>query len=144
MNTNKKWWVLLSTLVLISLVFLFYFYVYVKKKEKEIIVNNMRVLAQANKNVESRLDNLYRIKVYDLRKSLSGETKKTGRFWKTSTRPATNPIGLKGRHVYFYESVGYEKYENIQDVDEVFDYPLIHSNDVLDFITRGKRIRKNK
>lgn len=144
MNTNKKWWVLLSTLVLISLVFLFYFYVYVKKKEKEIIVNNMRVLAQANKNVESRLDNLYRIKVYDLRKSLSGETKKTGRFWKTSTSPATNPIVFKGRHIHFYDSVRNEKYENIQDVDEVFDYPLIHRNDVFDFITIGKRIRKNK
>ncbi|MEP2024863.1 MAG: hypothetical protein ABJH98_13315 [Reichenbachiella sp.] len=154
MASNKKWWVLISTLLLISLVFLFYFFVYVKNKENEIIVNNMRVLNQINKNIGSRLDTFYKIHESEFndaktkREIHDGTTKRLGKAisetnddviqrlknegFSASNNDSTESI-IKNNSIIFYYDAGNYKYT--QEPQEIFDYPLIQRKDIFDFIT---------
>ena len=53
MRFSRKGWVLLTTVLFISLVFAFYFLVYVKGNEGKIIANKMRVLTQIKLNIDN-------------------------------------------------------------------------------------------
>ncbi len=72
-KVSNKSWILLSTAIVIGIVFSIYFLVYVKGKEKAIISNNFRVLQQVVYNIKS-LENSYlnnaRIKKKNTAKSL--------------------------------------------------------------------------
>jgi|GEM_PF-2026189 len=57
MRLSKKGWMILTTLVVIALIFAFYFLVYVKDKESQIIDNKMRVLTQIKGNINLLIDN---------------------------------------------------------------------------------------
>ena len=52
-GTSNKSWILISTTVLIGIVFSVYFLVYVKGREKDLIENNFRVLQQIVNNIHS-------------------------------------------------------------------------------------------
>lgn len=52
-KVSNKGWIVLSTAIVIGIVFSIYFLVYVKGKEKAIISNNFRVLQQVVKNIKS-------------------------------------------------------------------------------------------
>lgn len=56
MGFSKKGWVVLTTVIFISLIFIFYFLVYVKGNESKIIENNLRVLAKMKDNITNLLD----------------------------------------------------------------------------------------
>lgn len=57
-KVSSKGWIVLSTAIVIGIVFSIYFLVYVKGKEKAIISNNFRVLQQVVKNIKF-LENSY-------------------------------------------------------------------------------------
>lgn len=56
MGLSRKGWVVLSTVIFISLIFAFYFLVYVKGNERKIVENNLRVLAKMKNNITNLLE----------------------------------------------------------------------------------------
>ncbi|SMD32894.1 hypothetical protein SAMN04488029_1254 [Reichenbachiella faecimaris] len=140
MAVKNKWWALFPTLILISVVFMYYFFVYVKSNEKELVLNNMRVLLQTNKNIESRLNSLYKISQSKLNEILynKGENTSTGEFkhLEDAEKPSKDTLyKISHGSVIFYYFDGSCAYTYQQDIKEIFANPLIHREDVFDFIT---------
>ncbi|NMM49953.1 hypothetical protein [Marinigracilibium pacificum] len=61
MKISNKGWVIITTVLLVSLVFMYYFLVFVKDKEREIINDNFRVLTQMSRNFHQVIEGNKRI-----------------------------------------------------------------------------------
>ncbi|QCK15168.1 hypothetical protein [Mangrovivirga cuniculi] len=83
MKFSNRGWVILSTMILITLAFMYYFLIYTENKEKEIIKDNYRVLVQISENIHQLIDGvkrqaetkLYSEKVNDILQNKSDTSK---------------------------------------------------------------------
>ncbi len=141
MRISNKAWVLLSTLIIISLAFFYYFFVYVPRNEEKLVNNNMRILEKIKGNIHNLLENERKIirneKGQNITNIIFGADNLVFKL-ETSENDASNPTetGKEGslddatsNKEYPVESVVNKSYA------EILQNPLIERRDVFDFVS---------
>lgn len=166
MGISQKGWIILTTLILISLIFVFYFLVYVKGNERKIVEDNFRVLENMKNNITNLLESERRIveirvpKLYEKVNSIKdgnlSTIPKTMSINDTINRLVNQylhklypglllPDGSKDTHYsnnIFYtweiKDENKNKYLYKKSYQDIFKNDLIERKDVFEFITISK------
>ncbi len=131
MGNKRRIWILISTILLIGLVFAYYFLVHVKNREEMLLLNNIRILHQVKSNLQTAVESKYK----QLTLFNPEQFDQLGlKFKKAANKDSTETYDLKqdGVHVRREE---YPDSVYIVPYEEIFNNDLLVRSDVFEFVS---------